>query len=91
MQYKNISSLALLKKTSELIRTLGYTAVNIDSIIVAQRPKLSPYIDTMRYNIAQALSLSPDSVSVKATTEEGLGFTGNLQGISSYAVCLIEK
>ena len=88
--YKDISSLTLLKSTGELIAKNGYRVVNIDSTVLAQQPKLKPYIDDMRKNIADALGVDKDLVSVKATTEEGLGFTGEMKGIAAHAVCLIE-
>ena len=88
--YKDISSLTLLKATGDLIAKNGYTIINIDSTVLAQAPKLKPYIDAMRKNIADALGLDVSVVSVKATTEEGLGFTGEMQGIAAHAVCLIE-
>ena len=90
-QYKGISSILLLKKVGELLKEKGYQIVNIDATIIAQKPKLLPYIDTMIENVAQALEISSDQVNIKATTEEGLGFTGTLQGISSQAICAIEK
>ena len=92
MQYKDISSIELLKKVAALIDEAGYSIENIDSTIVAQRPKLSPHIPKMKENIAFALGIDPGKVNVKATTEEGLGFTGEGLGIASQAVCLlIEK
>ena len=90
-QYKVISSILLLKKVGELLKEKGYSIVNIDATIIAQKPKLLPYMDTMIENVAEALKLSADQVNIKATTEEGLGFTGSLQGISSQAICVIEK
>lgn len=90
-QYKGISSILLLKKVGELLKEKGYSIVNIDATIIAQKPKLLPYMDTMIENVAEALELSVDQVNIKATTEEGLGFTGSLQGISSQAICVIEK
>ena len=72
-----------------LLEENGFIIDNIDSTIIAQRPKMRPYIDTMRENIAAALCILPDQVNVKATTEEGLGFTGNGEGISSQAICLL--
>lgn len=90
-KYKGISSILLLKEVSKLLDINGYKIINIDSIIIAQKPKLAPYILSMRSNLADALCLPLDCVSVKATTEEGLGFTGSLEGISSQAICLIEK
>ena len=88
-QYKGISSILLLKKVGELLKEKGYSIVNIDATIIAQKPKLLPYMDTMIENVAEALKLSADQVNIKATTEEGLGFTGSLQGISSQAICAI--
>lgn len=90
-RYKNISSIALLKHVKELLNKNDYKIINIDSIIIAQKPKMSPYINLMRENIAKALDIPVDSVSVKATTEEGLGFTGIGEGISSQAISLISK
>ena len=89
--FKNISSLVVLQNVCLLLKNSGYTTINIDSTIIAQRPKLAAYIDLMRSNIAEALEISVDSVNVKATTEEGLGFTGSGEGIAAQAVCLIEK
>ncbi|WPC41995.1 2-C-methyl-D-erythritol 2,4-cyclodiphosphate synthase [Clostridium sp. JS66] len=89
--YKNISSLVLLKKVGALINSKRYMVENIDSIIIAQSPKLSPFIDDMKKNIAEALEIDIDKVSVKATTEEGLGFTGKREGISAQSICLVEK
>lgn len=90
-QYKGISSLKLLAHVGQLLREKGYTIVNIDSTIVAQRPKLAPYISLMRQNIADTLGLDIDRVSVKATTTEHLGFEGREEGISSQAIALIEN
>lgn len=89
-RFKDISSLILLKEVARLFSENGFTVVNIDATIVAQAPKLSPYIEEMRSNIAGALSCDIDRVSVKATTEEGMGFTGTKEGISAHSVCLIE-
>ena len=75
----------------ELLREKGYEPGNIDATIIAQKPKLRPYIDEMRKHVAAALDMSVEDVSVKATTEEGLGFTGTQEGISSHAVCLIRQ
>ena len=74
-----------------VLKENGYSVVNIDSTLLAQRPKMRPHIDAMRKNIADACGISADFVSVKATTEEKLGFTGREEGISAHAVCLIEK
>ena len=89
-KYKGADSLKLLSQVGRLLLELNYKIVNIDATIIAQKPKMSPYIDDMRKNIADALQIDVDSVSVKATTEEGLGFTGKGEGISSLAVCLID-
>ncbi len=88
---KNIDSRILLRKTVGLLSERGYKISNIDATIIAQKPKLAPYISEMRENIANDCELNLDCVNVKATTEEGLGFTGNLSGISAHAVCLIDK
>ena len=88
-EYKNISSLLLLEKTYALLRERGYEPGNVDVTIVAQRPKLAPYIHKMRDNLAGVLHLPVERVSVKATTTEGLGFEGEGKGISSKAVALI--
>jgi len=90
-RYSGISSILLLKNVGELLESKSYRVVNIDSVIIAQKPKMAPFIEKMRQNIADALKLEADQVSVKATTEEGLGFTGRSEGISSQSVCLIEK
>ncbi len=90
-RYKGADSLELLKNVNELLKDKGYHTVNIDATVLAQAPKLAPHIMKMRENIANALSLDIDRVSVKATTEEGLGFTGTKQGIAAHSVCLIEK
>lgn len=89
--YQGADSLVLLQKVGQLLKDRGYRVVNLDSTIRAQKPKLRPYIDEMRANIARALGIPPEDVSVKATTEEGLGFTGKLEGISAEAVCLIDR
>ena len=89
--YKGISSLELLAHVGTLLDEHLYVIENIDATIVAQRPKMAPYIQTMRENIAQVLHIEVDQVGVKATTEEGLGFTGTGEGISSQAICAIEK
>lgn len=87
--YKGISSILLLKKVGELIEEEKFLIENIDATIIAQAPKMRPYIDTMRENIADALGIDISQVNVKATTEEGLGFTGVGEGISSSAICLL--
>ena len=90
-RYRGADSLVLLQRTAELVRESGYAAVNIDATVIAQKPKLAPYIEEMRANIARACGLPAEAVSVKATTEEGLGCTGELLGNSAHAVCLIGK
>lgn len=87
--YKGISSVALLEKVGEMLNKKGFLVENIDATIIAQAPKMRPYIDKMRENIAEALQMDISCVNVKATTEEGLGFTGNGEGISSQAVCML--
>lgn len=89
--YKGADSIDLLKEVCRVIAEKGYTVGNIDSTVCAQAPKLAPYIDQMRKNIAAACKIDISQVSVKATTEEGLGFTGEKLGISATAVCIIEK
>ena len=88
-QYAGIDSRLLLLKTAELIREKGWQIGNIDATVVAQAPRLSPYIQEMRENIAATLELSIDAISVKATTEEHLGFTGEGLGIAAHAICLL--
>lgn len=88
--YKNADSIELLKTVCSKIKEKGYEVVNVDSTVIAQKPKLSPYIEEMRKNIANALKTSIDNINVKATTEEQLGFTGREEGISAHAVCIIE-
>lgn len=89
-KYKGISSMLLLEHVGSLLMENGYVVGNIDATVIAQRPKLAPYIETMRENMAKALKIEVSRVNVKATTEEGLGFTGQGQGIASSAVALIE-
>lgn len=89
--FKNISSLKLLEKVREIIKEKDYKVGNIDSIIVAQAPKMAPYIDQMKQNISEILGIASDSVNVKATTTEGLGFTGTGEGIAVYAVACLYK
>ena len=88
-KYRGISSLLLLREVSDLVNLQGLIVENIDATIVAQRPKLRPYIDMMRENIAEALGIDISQVNVKATTEEGLGISGSEEGICAYAVCLL--
>ena len=89
--YSGISSLRLLEHVAALLRTHGLTVGNIDAILIAQKPKMAPHIPQMRTNIAQTLGISENRVSIKATTEEKLGFTGREEGIASQAVCLLEE
>ena len=90
-KYKGISSIRLLEQVAALLDEQKYLIENIDATIIAQKPKMLPHIETMRKNIAEALKISVDQVNIKATTEEGLGFTGTGEGISAQAVCLLEK
>lgn len=89
--FRNISSMVLLKRVGEYLRQQGYAVVNIDATLIAQAPKVAPYRETMRQNIAAALEVDVSQISVKATTEEHLGFTGEGLGIAAHAVALIEK
>ena len=89
--YAGISSILLLERVAERLREAGYAVVNLDATVLAQAPKLTPYHERMRENLARALSLDASRVSVKATTEEGLGFTGEGLGIAAHAVALLEK
>ena len=88
-KYKGISSIELLKHVGNLLTVHNYKIGNIDATISAQKPKMAPHIPTMRENIASALNISVDQINVKATTEEGLGFTGEGLGISSQSICLL--
>lgn len=89
--YKGISSIILLEKVGELLEENMFLIENIDATIIAQAPKMRPYIDTMRENIAKALKIDVSQVNVKATTEEGLGFTGEGLGISAQAICMLNS
>lgn len=89
--YKGISSIELLKHVGNLLAKHNYKIGNIDSTIIAQKPKMAPHIPTMRKNIADSLNIDIDQINIKATTEEGLGFTGEGLGISSQAICLLYK
>ena len=90
-RYAGADSAMLLREVTRMLREAGYGLVNADCTILAQRPKLMPYIPQMRRNIADAIGVEADVISVKATTEEGLGFTGDGSGIAAHAVVLIEK
>ena len=89
-EFLNIDSRILLRRVVDLLKEKGYTVGNIDATIIAQKPKMLPFIDKMRQNIAEDCGVSVDKINVKATTEEGLGFTGQLLGISAHAICIIE-
>ena len=89
-QYAGADSLKLLERVKEVLMEEGYSVVNIDATVIAQEPKLRPYIDMMRQNIASTLGIELSSVSVKATTEEKLGFTGRKEGIAAQAIVLID-
>lgn len=88
-RYKGISSLTLLKEVGILIKNKGYKIGNIDATIIAQKPKMLPYIETMRENIAKTLEIDIDQINVKATTEEGLGFTGSGEGIAANSIAML--
>ncbi len=90
-EFKGADSLVLLERVNELLEKNGYKVVNVDATVIAQVPKLAPHIVKMRENIAKALKTDVGFISVKATTEEKLGFTGRKEGISAHSVCLIEK
>ena len=91
MRYKGISSMELLGCVAEKINAAGYRVENVDVTVIAQAPKLKPFIPQMMENIAGKLGISLEQVNVKATTEEGLGFTGQMQGMACHAVCLLER
>ncbi len=90
-EYEGADSLLLARRVADKLREHGYKIVNIDSTVIAQAPKLSPHIDMMREKLADALGTDKENISVKATTEEKLGFTGQGLGIAAHAVCLIEQ
>lgn len=90
-RFEGISSLILLKKVNELLKAEGFSISNIDATIIAQKPKLSPFIPEMVKNISETLGIEKERVNIKATTEEGLGFTGSKEGIAAHAVALIYK
>lgn len=91
MKYENIDSTILLTRVKELIEERGYRVINLDSIVVLQKPKIKPYIEAMRKRVAEVLDIDVEQISVKATTEEKLGFTGDETGVKSYCVVLLEK
>lgn len=90
-KFKGISSILLLKETGNLIYEAGYAINNIDATIIAQKPKMMPHIEKMRENISKALNIDIDRINIKATTEEGLGFTGEMLGISSQSIASVQK
>lgn len=90
-RYKGISSIELLKKVREAVTGKGYTVGNVDAVLVAQKPKISPYVEQMRENIAAALNVGTDIISIKATTTEKLGFTGRQEGMEARAVCILNR
>jgi 2-C-methyl-D-erythritol 2,4-cyclodiphosphate synthase len=87
-KYKNISSLTLLQEAVQLVKDNGFTVINVDATVIAQRPKLSPYREKMKDNLATCLET--DAVNIKFTTEEGMGFSGRGEGIAAMAVCLLK-
>ena len=89
--YKGISSVKLLTHVMELLRKHHFAVGNVDAVIIAQKPKMAPHIPQMRKNLAQAMGVEEDRINIKATTEEGLGFTGRGEGIASQAICLLEE
>lgn len=89
--YEGADSLALLAQVVKVIKEKGFTVGNVDATVIAQRPKLAGYIPAMRENLARTMEISPDRVNVKATTEEGLGFSGAGEGMAAHAVCLLEE
>ena len=91
MRYKGVSSMKLLSCVAEKLVAAGYRVGNIDVTLIAQKPKIKPYIPAMVENIAAGLGIEPGRVNVKATTEEGLGFTGSGEGMACHAVCLLEE
>ncbi len=90
-RWRGADSLKLLQTCAEMVRARGFEPVNVDATVIAQAPKLAPYIEEMRARLAAAVGLPAEDVSVKATTEEGLGFSGRLEGIRVHAVCMIQK
>ena len=90
-KYKDISSLVLLDEVSKLLKAEGFKVGNIDAVVVAEQPKISPFIEDMRGHISRTLGVNPEQVMVKATTTDGLGFAGRGEGIAAYAVALVEE
>ena len=89
LRFKGVSSIRLLNEVNRLLREKGFSPANIDAVIIAEAPKLAPFREKMKSNVAEALGLDPGQVNIKATTEEGLGFTGTKQGIAAWAAVLI--
>lgn len=89
--YRNISSLVLLERIITLVKARGFKPVNVDAVVVAQEPRLSPYLEEMIASLAPILGLTPEAINLKATTTEHMGFTGRGEGIAAYAVVLVEK
>ncbi|WP_373899693.1 2-C-methyl-D-erythritol 2,4-cyclodiphosphate synthase [Haloimpatiens sp. FM7315] len=89
-EFKGISSLLLLKNVSSLLDANGYKIINIDATLIAQKPKMAPFIESMIKNISSVLNIDKGQINIKATTEEGLGFTGRKEGISAQSICLID-
>jgi 2-C-methyl-D-erythritol 2,4-cyclodiphosphate synthase len=90
-KWKGISSLKLLEAVRHLLLKKRYTVINIDTVIIAERPKISPFVEKMKVNISRTLEIEPDDVNIKATTNEKIGFIGRGEGIAAQAVCVIEK
>lgn len=90
-EYKNIDSKILLQKTTQLLHEKGWHIINIDATVCAENPKLNPHVEKMKMCLAPIMNITPEDISIKATTTEKLGFTGREEGISAYAVALIEK
>lgn len=90
-RWLNMSGESILKLTAAICKNAGFSVVNLDSVIVAQKPKLAPFLPLMRQRVAEAIGLEPGAVNIKATTEEKLGFTGSGEGMAAHAVCLMEK
>jgi 2-C-methyl-D-erythritol 2,4-cyclodiphosphate synthase len=90
-QYKDASSIRMLEQVGRMVASQGYVIKNVDSVLIAQDPKIAPYIDEMRNNLSRALRIDAGQVMVKATTTDGLGFTGKGEGMAAYAVCLLEE
>lgn len=89
--YRNISSLVLLERIITLVKARGFKPVNVDAVVVAQEPRLAPYLEEMIASLAPILGLTPEAINLKATTTEHMGFTGRGEGIAAYAVVLVEK